>query len=335
VPLKAIGILGVGSAVPERILSNAELEKMVDTSDEWITSRTGIKERRIAGEDEAASDLATKAAAKAMEAAGLKAEDIDLIICATVTPDMAFPATACLVQDKLGIEGVPAFDLSAGCSGFTYALGVGTQMARGGYKHVLVIGVDVLSRITDYTDRSTCVLFGDGAGAAVLGPVPDGYGILGLELGADGSGAEFLKLPAGGSRSPASLETVTQREHFIKMAGNDVFKFAVRIMESSTLRVLEQAGLNPEEVHWYVPHQANIRIIKAAADRLKVPAERFLVNVDRFGNTSSGSIGIALDELALSGNLRDGDYVVLVGFGAGLTWASAVLRWYSRGDADD
>lgn len=331
-PHMAVGILGIGAAVPEKVLDNAALEKMVDTSDEWITTRTGIKERRIAGETDAASYFAVQAASKAIAAAGLGPEDIDLIICATVTPDMPFPATACLVQDQLGIKDIPAFDLSAGCSGFTYALAVGTEMARSSYEHVLVIGVDVLSRITDYTDRSTCVLFGDGAGAAVIGPVPEGYGVLAVDLGADGSGADFLKLPAGGSLKPASTETINQREHYIKMAGREVFKFAVRVMDSSTQRVLEKAGMAPQDVNWFVPHQANIRIIESAANRLQVPLDRFIVNVDRYGNTSSGSIGIALDELVQSGKLQDGDYIVLVGFGAGLTWASALVRWYEQGD---
>ncbi|NLM40069.1 MAG: ketoacyl-ACP synthase III [Firmicutes bacterium] len=331
-PRSAVGILGIGAAVPEKVLTNADLEKIVDTSDEWITTRTGIKERRIAEEAEAASHFAVRAASKAIEDAGLMPEDIDMIICATVTPDMPFPATACLVQDRLGIKNVPAFDLSAGCSGFTYALAVGTQMAQGDYEHVLVIGVDILSRITDYSDRSTCVLFGDGAGAAVLGPVPEGYGVLAVDLGADGSGAEHLQLPAGGSLRPPSLKTISQREQYIKMAGREVFKFAVRVMESSTKTVLEKAGISAQDVSWFVPHQANIRIIESAANRLSVPMERFVVNVDRYGNTSSGSIGIALDELARSGSLSDGDYVVLVGFGAGLAWASALLRWYERGE---
>ena len=326
-PRKAIGILGTGAYAPENVLTNRDLEQMVDTSDEWIVTRTGIKERRIAGEGEAASHLAVQAAARAIEKAGLPPEQIGLIVCATVTPDMLFPSTACLIQAQLGLQDIPAFDLSAGCSGFTYALAVGAELAHT-YRYVLVVGVDVLSKITDYTDRSTCVLFGDGAGAAVLGPVPEGYGVLAAQLGADGSGAHLLKLPAGGSLKPPSVDTVKQREHFIKMSGNDVFKFAVRIMESATTAVLQDAKLTPGDVAWYVPHQANVRIIQAAAARLDVSMDRFYVNVDRYGNTSSASIPIALHELAQDGKLRNGDHVVLVGFGAGLTWAAVVVRWW-------
>jgi len=327
-----IGILGTGLAVPKRVLTNAELETMVDTSDEWIVSRTGIKERRVAEEGTASSHFAYEAAVKALDGAGLNPEEIDLIICATVTPDMAFPATACLLQDRLGIGRIPAFDLSAGCSGFGYALTVAASMLRSGpYKKALVVGVDLLSRITDYEDRATCVLFGDGAGAAVLGSVPAGFGILASELGADGASGAALQMPAGGSLKPASLATVESREHYIKMQGSDVFKFAVRIMDEAARHVVRSAGLNLEEVDWIVPHQANVRIIKAAADRLGIPEEKFFVNVDRYGNTSAASIGLALDELASSGQLKHGDYVVLVGFGAGLTWSALLLRWWAGG----
>ena len=254
----------------------------------------------------------------ALEAAGLEAADLDLIICATVTPDMPFPATACLVQELLGVNAIPAFDLSAGCSGFGYAISVARGLLTSGqYHRALVIGVDLLSRITDYTDRSTCVLFGDGAGAVILGQVPAGYGVLSGDLGADGSGGDFLQMP----------------KQYIQMTGTEVFKFAVRVMEESTKRVLDQAGLTTEQVQWVVPHQANIRIISAAAARLAIPEERFFVNVDRYGNTSAASIGLALDELARSGRLCDGDYVVLVGFGAGLTWSALLVRWWSGGAA--
>ena len=335
VPTRHIGILGTGLAVPGRVLTNAELETMVDTSDEWIVSRTGIRERRIAEEGESSSQFAREAALRALTKAKTAAEEIDLIICATVTPDMAFPATACLLQDRLELSRIPAFDLSAGCSGFGYALTVAESMLRGGpFRKALVVGVDLLSRITDYADRSTCVLFGDGAGAAVLGEVPEGYGILAAELGADGAGGSALQMPAGGSLKPASLATVENREHYIKMQGRDVFKFAVRIMEESARRVTSQAGLTLEDVHWVVPHQANVRIIRAAAERLGIPEERFFVNVDRYGNTSAASIGLALDELARSGELRHGDYLVLVGFGAGLTWSALLVRWWSGEDAD-
>lgn len=331
-PNRHIGVLGTGSAAPEHILTNAELETMVDTSDDWIVSRTGIKERRIADEGTASSQLAYEAALRALESATIEAHDLDVIICATVTPDMAFPATACILQDLLGLQRIPAFDLSAGCSGFGYALTVAESMLLSGqYKKALVVGVDVLSRITDYEDRSTCVLFGDGAGAVVLGEVPEGFGILASELGADGASGSVLQMPGGGSLRPASLSSVEERQHYIKMQGSDVFKFAVRIMDESAKRVVEKAGLAMEDVHWVVPHQANIRIISAAATRLGVPEERFFVNVDRYGNTSAASIGLALDELARSGDLKHGDHVALVGFGAGLTWSTLVMKWWAGG----
>lgn len=327
------GVLGTGSAVPERILTNAELETMVDTSDEWIVSRTGIKERRIADEKTTSSTLAHRAALAALESAKLGAEEIDLIICATVTPDMAFPATACLLQDLLGLRRIPAFDLSAGCSGFGYALSVAESMLRSGpYKRALVVGVDLLSRITDYEDRSTCVLFGDGAGAAILGELPEGFGILASELGADGARGSLLQMPAGGSLRPASLASVEERQHYIRMQGSDVFKFAVRIMDEAGKRVVAQAGLEMDQVDLVVPHQANMRIISAAASRLGLPEEKFFVNVERYGNTSAASIGLALDEAARSGLLKHGDHVVLVGFGAGLTWSALVIKWWAEGD---
>ena len=311
---KQIGILGTGSAIPERILTNAELETMVDTSDEWIVTRTGIRERRIAGPGDTSAKLAFEASVRALEAANLQATDLDLIICATVTPDQAFPATACLVQERLGVSNIPAFDLSAGCSGFGYGIGAAQALlGTGQYQRALIIGVDLLSRITDYSDRSTCVLFGDGAGAMVLGPVPEGYGLLASDLGADGSGGHFLY----------------QENQYIKMSGSEVFKFAVRVMENSTKRVLNKVGLSTDQIQWVIPHQANIRIITAAAARLGIPEERFFVNVDRYGNTSAASIGIAFDELARSGKLQDGDYLVLVGFGAGLTWSALLLKWWA------
>lgn len=333
---KQFGILGTGSAVPERILTNAELETIVETSHEWIISRTGIAERRIAGESDTSSKLAYQAALQALSSANLEPEDLDVIICATVTPDMAFPATACLLQDLLGLDTIPAFDLSAGCSGFGYAISVAESLLGSGqYEKALVVGVDLLSKITDYSDRSTCVLFGDGAGAAILGAVPQGYGILASELGAQGSGGSVLQMPAGGSLRPASITSVEERQHYIKMHGSDVFKFAVRIMEEATKRVLAKAGVGLDQVHWLVPHQANVRIISAAAARLGIPEERFFVNVDRYGNTSAASIGLALDELARSGNLKDGDYAVLVGFGAGLTWSALLIRWWVGGPKCD
>ncbi len=322
-----VGILGFGKAIPDRVLTNKELEHMVDTSDEWIITRTGIEERRIANDDTAASDLGYLAALNAIKDAGISASEIDLIITATITPDMTFPATACLIQAKLGASKAAAFDLSAGCSGFIYGLDVGKNMVKAGYSKVVVVGVDILSRVTDYTDRSTCVLFGDGAGAVVLGTVNPGYGIIASEIGTDGTGSHYLHLPAGGSRKPANKETIANKEHFLRMSGNEVFKFAVRIMSDSTQRVLDKAEISSQEIKWFVPHQANIRIIKAAASRLGIDDERIFVNVHRYGNTSAASIAIALEELNQSGKVNQGDLVLLVGFGAGLTWGSTIIRW--------
>ena len=329
---KSVGIIGLGRFVPENIMTNKDLEKIVDTEDAWIVDRTGIRERRIAEEGVATSDMAAKAAEKALADAGLTADDIDLIIVATATPDMAFPSTACLVQDKIKASKAAAFDLSAGCSGFVYGLVTGVQFIKTGlYKHVLVIGAETLSRILDWSDRNTCVLFGDGAGAAVLGEVTAGYGLLGAELGADGSGGELLKLPAGGSRLPASLDTISNSMHYVHMNGNEVFKFAIKIMGEAAVKALDHAGLSSQDVDCLVPHQANIRIIQSAAKRLKLPMNKVVVNVDRYGNTSAASIPIALDEAIHDGRIKHGDTIVLVGFGAGLTWASAVIKW-CKGD---
>ncbi|CEP68366.1 3-oxoacyl-[acyl-carrier-protein] synthase 3 [Moorella glycerini] len=327
-PLKPVGIVGTGSCLPERVLTNAELEQMVDTSDEWIRTRTGIRERRIASHDTAASDLAVPAAVKALKMAGLPAEAVDLIIVATVTPDTLFPATACLVQERLGARGAAAFDLSAGCSGFIYALAVASQfIATGVYQTALVIGVEILSKIINWRDRNTCVLFGDGAGAVVLQAVLPGEGLLGLHLGADGSGGNLLSIPAGGSRLPASPSTVQSQLHTIHMNGAEVFKFAVRVMGEASLKALKQAGLKKEDVDFLIPHQANIRIIEAATKRLGLVPEKVYVNLDRYGNMSSASIPVALDEAYREGRLRYGDKIVLVAFGAGLTWGAAVLSW--------
>lgn len=315
-------------AVPSEILTNADLEKMVDTTDEWITTRTGIKERRIAAAHEATSDLATKAGELALRNAGVAADELDLVIVATVTPDMSFPATACIVQMNLGATNAAVFDLSAGCSGFVYALDIATRTVESGaYHRVLVIGADVLSRITDWTDRSTCVLFGDGAGAAVVGPVEQGRGLLATDLGAVGADGHFLTLPAGGSRRPATLETVEGKEHYIHMQGNEVYKFAVRVMGETVQRSLKKCDLTPEDIDVFVPHQANIRIIDAACKRLGISNDKVFVNVQSYGNTSAASVPIALYETFHAGRINDGDIVALVGFGAGLTWASAILRW--------
>ncbi|HAH87739.1 MAG: beta-ketoacyl-ACP synthase III [Armatimonadota bacterium] len=328
IELRGAGILGTGSYTPEKILTNFDFEKFVDTTDEWIVTRTGIRQRHIAEEGMAASDLACNAATRALESAGIGAEKIDLIICATITGDMPFPSTSCILQNRIGAVGAGAFDLQAGCSGWVYALTVATQFIKTGiYNHILVVGVDVLSRLTDFTDRSTCVLFGDGAGAAVLGPVAKGEGVLATCLGADGSGAELLKVEAGGSRLPASEETVKNRRHYIKMEGREVYKFAVKIMVEASIKALGECSLTPEDVDLFIPHQANERIIDAARDRLKIPAEKVFKNVANYGNTSAASIPIALDEAHRSGRIKAGDVVVAVGFGAGLTWASAALKW--------
>ena len=328
---KAVGIIGIGSFVPEKILTNKDLEKIVDTNDEWISERTGIKVRHIVADGENTSDIAAKAAERALKDAGLTADDIDLIVVATATPDMLFPATACLVQNKLKAGKAAAYDLAAGCSGFMYAIVTASQFIKTGlYKHVLVIGAESLSRILDWTDRNTCVLFGDGAGAVVLGEVPEGYGILGSNLGADGSGGDLLCLPAGGTSRPATEATVRERLHFVHMAGNEVFKFAVKVMGEAALNALEHAQIDTSEVDWLIPHQANIRIIQSAAKRLKMPMEKVIVNVDRYGNTSSASIPIALEEAIHDGRIKSGQVIAMVGFGAGLTWASAVMRWYRK-----
>lgn len=314
--------------MPEQILTNSDLEKIVETNDEWIVSRTGIRERHIAAPHEATSDLAYEAALKALESAGMKVEDLELIIVATITPDTSFPSTACILQDKLGAKGAAAFDLSAACSGFVYSLATATNFIKTGmYNNALVIGADTLSRITDYTDRNTCVLFGDGAGAVILGEVPEGRGFQSFDLGAEGAGGSLLKLEAGGSRLPASAQTIEDKKHFIYMNGREVFKFAVRVMGTATERVLSKAGLGKENIDLFVPHQANIRIIQSAMQRLDLPEEKVVVNVDRYANTSAASIPLALVEAAEEGRMKEGDTVLMVGFGGGLTWGASVLIW--------
>ncbi|MEK4042987.1 beta-ketoacyl-ACP synthase III [Paenibacillus sp. FSL H8-0048] len=326
--LRPVGIIGTGKYVPERVLTNSDLEKIVETNDEWIVSRTGIRERHIAAPEQATSDLAYEAALKALESAGMKAEELDLIIVATVTPDSAFPSTACILQDKLGAKNAAAFDLSAACSGFVYSLATATGFIQNGmYNNALVIGADTLSRITDYTDRNTCVLFGDGAGAVIVGEVPEGRGFQSFDLGAEGSGGSLLNLEAGGSRLPASQQTVEDKKHFIYMNGREVFKFAVRVMGSATERVLTKAGLSKENIDLFVPHQANIRIIQSAMQRLDLPPEKVVVNVDKYANTSAASIPLALVEAAEEGRMKAGDAVLMVGFGGGLTWGASVLIW--------
>lgn len=326
--LRPVGIIGTGKYVPEKILTNSDLEQMVDTNDEWIVSRTGIRERHIAAPEEATSDLAYKASLAALESAGLAPEDLDLIIVATITPDTAFPSTACILQDKLGAKGAAAFDLSAACSGFVYSLATAVGFIQNGmYNNALIIGADTLSRITDYTDRNTCVLFGDGAGAVVVGEVPEGRGFLSFDLGAEGAGGGLLKLEGGGSRLPASQETVDNKKHYIYMNGREVFKFAVRVMGTATEKVLEKAGLDKTDIDLFVPHQANIRIIQSAMQRLELPPEKVVVNVDKYANTSAASIPLALVEAAEEGRMKEGDHVLMVGFGGGLTWGASVLVW--------
>lgn len=322
-------ILGTGTYIPEKVVTNHDMAQLVDTSDEWIRTRTGICERHFAAEGETTSDMAAAAARKAIEAAGIDREEIDLVIVATMTPDMPFPSTACLVQDKAGLRKVTAFDVQAACSGFVYALNIASAMLQAGaYQKALVIGAEKTSPILDFQDRTTCVLFGDGASAAILGtsPVPD-VGILGSLGGADGSNPSLLYQPAGGSAIPASGDSLLARQHFLKMNGKEVFKLAVRVMEQASLDILAQQGFETKDLDLVIPHQANMRIIESLAKRMKLPMDRFHNNLDRFGNTSAASVGIALDEAVRRGRIRSGDLVLLVAFGAGLTWGASLLKW--------
>jgi 3-oxoacyl-[acyl-carrier-protein] synthase-3 len=322
-----VSITGIGANAPERVMTNEELSKLVDTSDEWIVVRTGIRERRIAREDEALSDIALPAVREALEMAGVSGPELDLIVCATVTPDMAFPATAALIADTLGAIDAAAYDLSAGCTGFMYGVAQAYGMLAGGVcRRALVVGGDVLSKIVDWSDRTTCIVFGDGAGAVVLERVEHG-GFLGFELGADGSGGMQLYLPAGGSRAQTTQETVAAHGHYVHMNGREVFKFATRVLVSSAEKLLDQLGLTVDDIDLYVPHQANIRIIKHAVERLGIPEEKVVVNVDRYGNTSSGSIPLALADAVRERRVDKGDIVLMTGMGAGLTWGSGVMEW--------
>lgn len=320
-------IAGIGSYVPARVLTNADLERMVATSDEWIRERTGIRERRIAATGEACSDLAVQAGKRALTAAGLAATDLDMILVATCTGDYPLPATACLVQHQLGATKAAACDLSAACCGFVYALSVADAYIKTGMRHVLVIGSEVMSAITDWTDRNTCVLFGDGAGAAVVSASDGGRGILSTHLRSDGTLCELIMVPGGGSRTPPSEKVIDERLQYIKMKGNETFKVAVRSLEEIARSTLAANHLRVEDIDLYVPHQANIRILKAVMERLSLPIEKVMLNVDRYGNTSAASIPIALDEAVREGRIKDGSLVLLGAFGAGLTWASAVIRW--------
>ena len=322
-----VSITGIGTNVPDRVMTNDELSYMVDTSDEWIVVRTGIRERRVAAENEALSDIALPAARAALAAAGVRGEELDLVIVATVTPDMTFPATAALVANELGSSEAAAYDLSAGCTGFMYAVAQAYGMLAGGVcRRALVVGGDLLSKIVDWSDRTTCIVFGDGVGAVLMERVEQG-GFLGFELGADGSGGMQLYLPAGGSRAPTSEETVARHEHYVHMNGREVFKFATRVLVSSAEKLLDQLGLTVDDVDLYVPHQANVRIIKHAVERLGSPEEKVVVNVDRYGNTSSGSIPLALADAVRDRRVNKGDIVLMTGMGAGLTWGSGVMEW--------
>ncbi len=321
-------ISGTGMSVPSRVVTNHDLERMVDTSDEWITARTGIKERRIAAQDEGVSEHATRSARLALESAGVPPEDVDLLILATVTPDMPIPATSCTVQHQIGCRRAWAFDMQAGCSGYIYAQAVATQfLLSGRARHVLVIGAELLSKYLDWSDRGTCVIFADGAGATLMSAGALPRGVLASAMHSDGGMADYICMPGGGSRYPPTADTVRERLHYIKMRGNETFKIAVRSLEEVSREVLATAGLAPSDVDWFIPHQANRRIIDLVGERLGIGSERCYVNIDRFGNTSAASIPLALDEAVRSGRIATGDVILMAAFGAGLTWAASVVRW--------
>jgi len=321
-------IISTGSYVPENVITNNDLEQIVETSDEWIIERTGIRERRIANENQATSDLAYEAAHEALQRADLKPRDIDLIIVATISGDMPFPSTACFLQQKLGAKKAAAFDLNAACSGFVYGLHIANSLIKSGmHSRILLVGAEVLSKFTDWRDRTTCVLFGDGAGAVLLEGTKEKHGIYSTHIYSDGSLSDLIYLPGGGSKNPCSRETILKKMHFMKMKGNETFKVAVRTLEELASRTLEENSLTPSQLSLLIPHQANLRIIQATAKRLDLPAEKVFINIEKYGNTSAASIPIALDEAVQSGRCRKGDYILLEAFGGGLTWASALLRW--------
>ncbi|HTZ17601.1 MAG TPA: beta-ketoacyl-ACP synthase III [Dissulfurispiraceae bacterium] len=321
-------IVATGSYLPDNVVTNRDIEKRVDTSDEWIMERTGIRERRIARKNQASSDLAYEASLRAIKKAGIKAKDIDLIIVASVSGDMPFPSTACLLQDRLDASNAAAFDIAAACSGFIYGLSIAENFIKSGArKRILLVGVETLSRLTDWEDRTTCVLFGDGAGAAIIEASPDDSGILSTHIQSDGSLWDYIKVPAGGSRIPCSKESVEQRLHYINMKGNETFKVAVKTLENIALEALETNKLKASQLTLLIPHQANLRIIQATAKRLGLPMEKVMLNIEKYGNTSAASIPIAMDEALATGRIRSGDYILLEAFGAGLTCGAALIRW--------
>lgn len=323
------GFLGTGHYAPDQIWTNKDLEKMMETSDEWIRTRTGITQRHVAPQGVNTSDLATEAAKRAMEMANITAQDLDLIIVCTLTPDRSLPATACKVQANLGATGVPAFDLNAACSGFVYASIIAKQFIETGvYKHILVIGAEILTRVINWKDRGSCVLFGDGAGAAIIGRVDDGYGMFATDMGAKGEDGDYLTIVSSGVEMPRTDETVENQLAFAQMDGKEVYKFAVHAMPGAAEKVIKESGWTSDEVALLIPHQANLRIIDSAAKRLKIPMDKVFVNIQKYANTSGASIPIALDEANRSGRLHRGDKVVLAGFGAGLTWAGIALKWF-------
>jgi len=321
-------IIGTGSCLPDKVVTNFDIEKMVDTNNEWIVERTGISSRRVASKDEAASDFAFAASRRALKDAGVKPEDLDLILVGTFTGDAPFPTVGNILQARLGAVNAVGFDISATCSGFIYVMSIVDAYVRSGrYKKILAVGVDVLTKFLDWTDRGTCILFGDGAGAAVLEPSENSSGIIDVNIGSDGTLGDMLYLPGGGSRMPASRDTVDRGEHYIKMNGNEVFKVAVKTMERISVEILENNNVDPSDVSIMIPHQANVRIIQAVAKRLRMPMEKIYINLDRYGNTSAGTIPIALDEAAREGRIKKGDIVLMAAFGGGLTWGSALYRW--------
>jgi 3-oxoacyl-[acyl-carrier-protein] synthase III len=328
-PGRSVSIVGTGSYVPDRVLTNDELSERVDTTDEWITTRTGIKERRIAAKDEYTSDMGARAALAALEQANIAAADVDLILLATASPDMHFPATACFVQTKIGAVNAACLDVSAACAGFLFALEIGQQFVTSHtYDTVLVIGAEKLSSITNWTDRNTCVLFGDGAGAAILQHRDEkSHGVISTYIGSDGNYTDILYMPGGGCRQPITAENAHQHLHTIHMVGKEVYKQAVTSMLSAAKKALERAGLTIDDIACVIPHQANLRIIEAIAERLKIPIDRFFVNLDRYGNTSAAAVAIALDEANRSGRVKPGDYILMIVFGGGLTWSSTVIEW--------